>query len=281
MTINIKGANSVHHTHKLTDNLQHNTEHSNLLNAKSQMRFNNLKSSNNSLTQNISAKINNYNLPISQCVTNLNLTKVHIDKLYSENIKKAYNRNVKKYDSCIPRITSRHKDKRRGESYQDDFIEPLLSKNDIYHINLLKELYLNIKINDTENNDYIVLVIYQTITNTDLINKQLITAIPINNGKATRSISEITIVEQTGKLKKHNKTVCLHTGGIIYTKDWLKIEEVKKLNLDNPVYKFTINYDDTSLNGIYINSLNDAQDNLSILKNSTLHIADFSKIWIP
>ncbi|MEW8405469.1 MAG: hypothetical protein AB2688_12150 [Candidatus Thiodiazotropha taylori] len=279
MSIDLKISGLVNCVHKLNSSSQHNTEFSNLGSVKNQLKFNAIKSlDNNIVSSQYQSKNNNFSHKISNCVANLNLTKMQIDKMHLETT-----RRITKNKQIASAYNNRNKDS-NGEPDQQqpdscEYIEPSLSKIDVYHINLMKQLYFNIDRQESSYSDYVIIIIYDQIQNTDLINKQLITAIPVVKGIPERSITEITTISSTGKLCKHNKIICLHKGKITYTNDWITIENVERVNLDNTLFKFSVNYKDTTLKGIAINKANDLFDYNLDLSKCTLYISDFSKVW--
>ncbi|MCG7984706.1 MAG: hypothetical protein JAY90_18390 [Candidatus Thiodiazotropha lotti] len=276
MSIDIKSSDAVHGIQMLNDSHQHNTEFTNISSVKNQLSFNNIKKM-DSLNQPIqtSTKTNNVNYSLSKCVTNLNLTKMHIDKLHLESSNKV-NRNKQQLNLYSHQTDYYYEEADKNYPKNDIFNEPLLTQVDIYHIELINQLYSNIESSNSDYTDYVILILYQLINDTQLINKQLITGIPIVNGVPERSITEITIISDSGKLFKHNKTICLHRGRITYTKDWIALEEVERVNLDNTLFKFTVNYNNHILHGI---ALNNQSDHSLKLSDCTMYIADFSKIW--
>jgi hypothetical protein len=200
---------------------------------------------------------------------------MHIDKLHSEKINKLYNRNITKKHASE---TFKHDDEFHENQHQrkHEFDEPKLSDLDVYHIGIIKELYFNMESNNPRFEHYVIIIIYETIHNTNLINKQLITAIPIENDIPKKSITEITIINNQGKVERHTKTICFHIGGLVYTDDWLKIEQTEKLNSDSTFYKFKIDYQGKILNGIALNNILNSSFSLN---NSTIYIPNFTSIW--
>ncbi|MCG7920978.1 MAG: hypothetical protein N0C81_15600 [Candidatus Thiodiazotropha lotti] len=277
MSIDFKSSGAIHSIQKLNDNHQHNTEFTNISSVKNQLRFNNINKmdGNNQSIQTLT-KTNNVNYSFSKCVTNLNLTKMHIDKLHLDSSNKV-NKNKQKLYLHSQQTDHYYEETDNNYQNNDVFKEPLLTQVDIYHIDLINQLHSNIESSNSNYTDYVILILYQMINDTQLINKQLITGIPIVNGVPERSITEITIISDSGKLFKHNKTICLHRGRITYTNDWIALEEVERVNVDNTLFKFTVNYDNLILHGI---ALNKQSDHSLKLSDCTLYIADFSKIWI-
>ncbi|WP_139117029.1 hypothetical protein [Candidatus Thiodiazotropha endoloripes] len=279
MSIDLKHCGFVHSIHKLNDNQQINTEFTNLSTVKNQLRFNNLKLMDNNNHLFVSVTKNNcINFASSGCVSNLNLSKIHIDKLQLETTSKINNtkKDYKNYKLSL------HKEYYETEQHHlecNDFEEPALSEIDIYQIDLIKQLYSNIESNVLDYSEYIIIMIYELIESTHLINKQLATAIPIVKGIPERSITEITTISHSGKLYKNNKTICLHRGRITYTKDWLTFENVERINNNNTLFKFIVNYRGSILNGFAFTELNKSSKDDLKLSNCTLYISDFSNVW--
>ncbi|MCG7894065.1 MAG: hypothetical protein JAZ12_06385 [Candidatus Thiodiazotropha taylori] len=279
MSIDLKIPSLVNCVHKLNSSSQHNTEFANLGSVKNQIRFNAIKPlDNNIVSSQYQSKNNSYSHKISNCVANLNLTKMQIDKMRLET-----NLRISKNKQILSAYNNRNQDNNGGPDHQQsdssEYVEPSLSKIDVYHISLMKQLYFNIDRQESNYSDYVIIIIYDQIQNTDLINKQLVTAIPVVKGIPERSITEITTISRTGELCKHNKVICLHKGKITYTNDWITIENVERVNLDNTLFKFSVNYKDTTLKGIAINKANDLLDDKLDLSKCTLYISDFSKVW--
>jgi hypothetical protein len=276
MSIHIKGVGSIVNTHILNSSVEKNTQNTTNNSAKNQLQFNNTKrNESSSQIHNHNNKVNNVNFSNSNCVANLNITKMHIDKMHTEITKKLYNRNIIN-KRTFKKIEQTNDEEKRKHYQSDEFEEPVLSELDIYHIGLIKDLYHNIESNQPCFEHYIIIIIFQTIENTNLINKQLITAIPLENNIPKKTISEITIIDRSGQLKTYNNTVSLHNGGLEYTDDWLKIQQTQKLNLHNSFFKFIIEYQNQTLNGIAFNNQTNRNFTLS---NCTLYIPNFSQIW--
>jgi hypothetical protein len=272
MSLHIKSIGKLFNSHilnssvdKITENTKNNiNQYSNIKHAENRNQL---------LNQNI--KVNYISNTHSTCVTNLNLTTMHIDKIQSEITEEVYNRNV----INTLRLTKLELERERKESNNNQvFEEPVLSELDIYHIELITDLYLKVETHNPcfKNNLIIIIIIYQKINNTNLINKQLITAITIENNIPKKSICEITIINHSGELKKYTKKVYLHNGGLTYTDDWLKLQQTKILNIDNTFYKLQVHYQNRVLNGI---ALNNSTSGSFSLDNSTIYIPNFSKIW--
>jgi hypothetical protein len=277
MSIHLKGVGSTLNTQIVKNSVEKNTQSSNINTAKNFAQISNNKRIESSTHQskNQNTKVNNINYAKSHCVTNLNITKMHIDKLHSEKINKLYNRNITKKHASE---TFKHDDEFHENQHQrkHEFDEPKLSDLDVYHIGIIKNLYFNMESNNPRFEHYVIIIIYETIHNTNLINKQLITAIPIENDIPKKSITEITIINNQGKVARHTKTICFHIGGLVYTDDWLKIEQTEKLNSDSTFYKFKIDYQGKILNGIALNNILNSSFSLN---NSTIYIPNFTSIW--
>ncbi|MEJ2622326.1 MAG: hypothetical protein P8163_19375 [Candidatus Thiodiazotropha sp.] len=278
MSIHIKGGGPILNTHILNHSVEKNSETTNIHTIKSQLIFGNNKRSENSAQQlhNKNIKVNNIDYSKSQCATNLNITKMHIDKMHSEILNKLYNRNVIKNHSLFKIDPDNGKYQEQSHHEIEEFDEPALSELDVYHIGLIKDLYLNVEKNNPCFSHYVIIVIYETIKNTKLINKQLLTAIPIENDIPRKSISEIAIINDSGELKKYTQTICFHNGGLTYTDDWLKIQQAQKLNTDSTFFKFEIEYRNKILKGIGFNNVINTRFSLN---NSTIYIPNFSTIW--
>jgi hypothetical protein len=283
MSISIKGTSSIHYANKLNEKLQNNTEATSKVSVKNQLRFNNIKrNTENNQVQDHSVKSTNINIKNSHCVSNLNLTKVHIDRMRSEKSNIIFNKKVKKN---IPSLDDNKQDRQdKQECFSNDeqceFNEPKLNHIDVYHIQQMRDLYFFIEDGNRRQSEYIIIVIYQMIKDTDLISKQLITAIPIVDGVPRRTIGEISIISHTGNLEKYHKTICLHTGGIKYTKDWLKIENSERINVTNSIFKLLVDHECFDLKGICLVTYNTSPDEPLLLDKSTIFIPEFTKIWI-
>ncbi|MBW9268588.1 MAG: hypothetical protein K1566_02990 [Candidatus Thiodiazotropha sp. (ex. Lucinisca nassula)] len=279
MSIDLKLPGLTNCVHKLNASSQQNTAFSNLSTEKTLLSFNTIKSLDNNIkSSQYQQKNSNFNHKMSNYVSNLNLTNIHIDKMYMEaSLRITNNKNF------ATKYNNRNKNKNNEPVHQQvdngKYIEPSLTKIDVYHIKLMKQIYTNIDRQKCNYSDYIIIILYALIRNTDLINKQLVTAIPVVRGIPERSITEITTISSTGELYKHNKIICLHKGKITYTNDWITIENVERINLDNTLFKFKVNYKNTILRGIAFNKQRDLLDNNLDLSNCTLYISEFSKVW--
>jgi hypothetical protein len=249
--------------------------------VKNQIRYNNVKSQNTSKAVNINYNIHKHieNLKNSKCVNNLNLIACHADKLSSEKIQPLYNKSSPIVRNNMQSVS--HNERENDKNNKNDSSktnEQLNSQHfDKYYTKLLTKMYEYLI-----NNDYCetfkIIVIYKEIDGTELIEKQLITAIPFIENQPQRSISEIAVIAKSGEIKKYSMPVYLHIGGYTYTNDWLSISSVA-FDRFNMLQKIYIEYEQSRINGFCINYDSTEKSNCIIASHMKLHIPGFSNIW--
>jgi hypothetical protein len=262
--------------HSLGETLKHTLEHTTPTTAKNQIKHsvtNSVEIKNNNLSNRTTSSTAN-----SNCANNLNLTSVQLDKLTTEIASSIYNRKqprIHQNDGCRASL----KDINREGHYKNVNTNVTLNRLDYYHIDLVSKMYHYLQSNSLCEY-YIILAFYKKIDETSLIAKQLLTVVPFIDNKPMRSFSEISIITNSGKVLKYNRSLFMHAGGYVYTNDWLSIIDSVIIEEPLQLYKLTLVNNNKYINGISFINYKSAQCEKLNFSNYKLHIPGFSSIWM-
>lgn len=273
-------SNSINFSHvgnMISDSLQNHIEHTVPNSIKNIARSNSTQSTSNYKNiNNLQSLVNiSTNSKYTNCVSKLNLSSCHLDKL---NIQYSTLNKTRRSNVNIKSKLKKDNDREIKESVEENNSDTSIDNLYDYQVNIITNIHKYMQSNEYCSS-YIIILFFEYIYGTDLICKQCLTVIPFYNDKPIRSISDISIVSKKGNLEKYNNPTFLHIGGYKYTLDWLNISYVMTLSNKIPLRKISIDYGDTVLYGL---CLDWNLDNDNLITNNTnikLHIPGLSKIW--
>jgi hypothetical protein len=216
---------------------------------------------------------------VSNCVKNLNITSMQIDKIHAENITNLL-------------VCNKWRDHSLGENESDMVDGDDDSSNDNgdleqNYINieeqlelLLIEKIINLKkylIYECRYTSFMILSFCQVQAGLHVNYKQMLSVIPFIDATPQNSLCSVSQVNERGDISEASMSLQMVAGGFLYTSDWLGIISV--LPGDQSLFKkVIIEYQRTEIQAIVLNNTK-SEDDVLDFNNTNIYIPGFSKIW--